>query len=366
MSLGHHRRALQYCSWCPKLCRFCCPTAQAERRETVTPWGKMTLAGRLLEGKISPDAESIEALLHCFGCLHCRTHCRHGIDVPGALVEAREIIVGEGVLPQLERFTTVLAEWKNPRGRDLRPLLERQAQPGTLVEEAHAVLFAGCRLLEQEGKLGLLQRTLAALGVDYLGVFSGELCCGWVWQQSGDRQGFLEHARKVAQGLSRYRLVVAPCPACVHTLRDLYPALGLGVSFKVLHLGEFMLPLLEQKKPPRLDEEGWVFHDPCLLARHLEQTDISRRVLGLIFEKSAAKNVWSGADTFCCGAGGLVPYLLPEVSRQTARLRLEQLLACGDRIVTSCPGCVEQFSQAAADVQTCDLFELVARVLGVE
>jgi hypothetical protein len=32
-----------YCTYCPKMCRFSCPTAAAESRETVTPWGMMRL-----------------------------------------------------------------------------------------------------------------------------------------------------------------------------------------------------------------------------------------------------------------------------------------------------------------------------------
>ena len=77
MSLDSHRRALGYCSFCPKLCRFCCPTAEAEHRETVTPWGKMTLAGMVLANRLAPGPEQGEIFYHCLGCLHCRAHCRH-------------------------------------------------------------------------------------------------------------------------------------------------------------------------------------------------------------------------------------------------------------------------------------------------
>src|SRR5690606_21614357 len=42
--LAAHDEALQKCVYCPKLCRTACPVSNVEATETVTPWGKMSLA----------------------------------------------------------------------------------------------------------------------------------------------------------------------------------------------------------------------------------------------------------------------------------------------------------------------------------
>ena len=42
--LEPRRDALEKCVFCPKLCRSACPVSNAEPRETITPWGKMSMA----------------------------------------------------------------------------------------------------------------------------------------------------------------------------------------------------------------------------------------------------------------------------------------------------------------------------------
>ena len=43
-TLGARKDTLEKCVFCPKLCRSACPVSNAEPRETLTPWGKMSTA----------------------------------------------------------------------------------------------------------------------------------------------------------------------------------------------------------------------------------------------------------------------------------------------------------------------------------
>jgi dimethylglycine catabolism B len=43
-TLAPLKDTLEKCVFCPKLCRSACPVSNAEPRETITPWGKMSMA----------------------------------------------------------------------------------------------------------------------------------------------------------------------------------------------------------------------------------------------------------------------------------------------------------------------------------
>ena len=70
--LDAHARTIETCVFCPKLCRFGCPVAEAEARETVTPWGLMTLADDVRRGRRPLDAAAADVWARCTGCGRCR------------------------------------------------------------------------------------------------------------------------------------------------------------------------------------------------------------------------------------------------------------------------------------------------------
>ena len=46
MSFDEYQKALELCTYCPKLCRHTCPVGNAERREAVIPQAKMATIRR--------------------------------------------------------------------------------------------------------------------------------------------------------------------------------------------------------------------------------------------------------------------------------------------------------------------------------
>ena len=55
--LEPHRSALEKCVYCPKLSRAACPVSNVEASETVTPWGKMSMAFFAARGDVPIDVE---------------------------------------------------------------------------------------------------------------------------------------------------------------------------------------------------------------------------------------------------------------------------------------------------------------------
>ena len=361
--LKNHIKALGNCTWCPKLCRFSCPTAEVERRETVTPWFKMSLAEMVRQGTVDAAGEAGEIFLHCLGCLHCRTHCKHENDVPSALIEARGLaLLADGEAPEvaatLDRFRDTGSPWGDSLDAGLREFVPDRY----FVPEAQAVVFAGCQAIRAGARhLEPLFQLFEMLEVDHVGIFHrGDLCCGAPLWLAGDRESFVAHARSLASSLAGVRKVICPCPTCAHVLGAVFLENNVSLSPQVVTLESFLLPRVQTRPPRRRLSGEVVYHDPCYLTRYLEREQGPRELLQTVLSQPLAEAHWSGDDASCCGGGGLVPHTLPQVADGAAKLRAQQLAATGaKRAVTACPGCVRQLDGAHPDLQVLDLVELL-------
>ena len=83
--LSARRAELETCGYCPKLCRAGCPVSNAEPRDTITPWGKMTTAWLASRGLVEVDADHAMTAWACTGCHACRDRCDHRNPVAATL-----------------------------------------------------------------------------------------------------------------------------------------------------------------------------------------------------------------------------------------------------------------------------------------
>src|ERR1700729_2095037 len=108
-TLAARKDALEKCVFCPKLCRSACPVSNAEPRETITPWGKMSVAWMAAHGDVPVDASHGAPAWACTGCHACRESCDHRNPVADVLLDARDALVRARVEPAgarrvLDRF----------------------------------------------------------------------------------------------------------------------------------------------------------------------------------------------------------------------------------------------------------------------
>src|ERR1700722_13729245 len=94
------RGALEKCVFCPKLCRSACPVSNAEPRETLTPWGKMSLAYFVARGDVTLEEPFARPAGGCAGGSACRGACAHENDVAGTLLDARTALVSASRGPE--------------------------------------------------------------------------------------------------------------------------------------------------------------------------------------------------------------------------------------------------------------------------
>ena len=165
--------------------------------------------------------------------------------------------------------------------------------------------------------------------------------------------------------------IVTPCPHCFSTLRNDYRQYGL--ELKVLHHSELIAHLLaggRLRLNRRVQGLGkMVMHDSCYLGRHNEVYGPPRAVIAAATGSAPAELGRSGADSFCCGAGGGRMWLEEhEGSRINHNRVSEALHAQPDTICVSCPYCMTMFEDGLKDLQggatrVMDLAEVVAEGL---
>jgi Fe-S oxidoreductase len=328
-------RQLDYCTFCPKMCRHACPVSTASGRETYIPQVKMDRLNQLRLGHSAWSTESTDPLWACTGCRHCTMYCDHANEPGLVLLTGRAAASARGVPhPALtgypERF----------RAREQRLTAQLAAMfEGQLAGEGEIGYWPGCDAIDKgaadiAATLALLDRV--GLGQVRL-VDAPQACAGYPLLAAGHRDLFRWHAGRVATSLRNFRLIAINCSACLYALRSQYPAEGVNLRTDVVSLAELLAPAASNLACP-LTRRSVYYHDPCYHARYNNVVDQPRKALGQLAE--VREFGWAKTDTECCGGGGLLPKTMPLIADQMAKRRLAEVQATGGgMVVTSCATC---------------------------
>lgn len=358
MALATHRRALELCSYCAKLCRHTCPVSNALGRETLIPQAKMHLLDLLRRNTVGWSADHAAPLFACTGCGLCQTHCRHGNDVASALWEGRaEANRRQLAGPAISAFPAR----DHARRERLAAHLREHMRPEWLDARATVAYLPGCDTIASSfADLEDAFTLFAALTRDRVRLIDERaICAGYPLWAAGARDEALFQANQLVRKLRPFDAVVLGCAACTYTMREILPAEGFDHTTKVWHLSEFLaaradeLPLRRRYRPV-------YYHDPCYLGRRLGVYDPPRELLARCAE--ATREFFHARELAeCCGGGGLVPLSYPEATREQARKRLrEPELYRVSTVVTACSGCKRTLRSAKRPVKVLDLVNVLA------
>jgi Fe-S oxidoreductase len=188
-------------------------------------------------------------------------------------------------------------------------------------------------------------RLLREAGVEFGYLYEDDLYSGALAHDLGADEAVLAHVRRVDGVFRKHgvKTVITIDPHTTNMLRSVYPKLlpDYGVQVKT-----YLEVLAEKDLVPRTPLSGTVvIHDPCVFARYENIVEEPRKLLvatGMTIEEPER----SGRMTWCCG--GPVESLYPEKALANARRRVEQLRAAGSEVVTMCPMCFVNLSDAAS------------------
>ncbi len=364
-------KQLDYCTFCPKMCRHACPVSTASGRETHIPQVKMDSLNQLRLGHRPWSTESTDPLWACTGCRHCTAYCDHANEPGLVLLSGRAAAVAQGqphpaLAGYSERFRAreqrLTAQLASMFGPGSSMVTDSATAPDSyLATEGDVGFWPGCDAIDKGSSdiaatLSLFERT----GLESVRIVEAEqACAGYPLLAAGHRDLFRWHAGRVAKSLRGFRKVAINCSACLYAMRQQYPAEGISMRTEIVSTAELLAPAAANLACS-LQRRTVYYHDPCYHARYNGVVDEPRRALSQLAE--VREFGWSKGDTECCGGGGLLPKTMPAIADQMAKRRLAEVSAMGGgMVVTSCATCAFMLKRnAPASVEVADLATAMA------
>lgn len=360
-------------------CGFClpnCPIYLVEHKESATPRGRNAITRAVIEGRLDWSPETENSIFSCLGCGACTAACFPKVETKELVFRDRECLVGEGLYPKIaERVARFLEESHNISDEDNEERGEWQelikGLPEHAFEKAHAevVFFVGCVAsffpLAQKIPANMA-RIMERAKVDFTILGGEEWCCGFPLIGAGmpDKvEALIEHNLNKVKEIGAKEIVFT-CPSCYHTWKQLYEA-----DLKVYHASQMLAQMITDGRLPLKEIEAKVtYHDPCDLGRNSGVFEEPRQVLNAIPGIQLVELPHNRQLSMCCGGGGNLEMVNPELSGKVAQMKIEEIQQTGaDMVVSSCQQCLRTiYSRARREnilLVVKDLTELVAEAI---
>jgi heterodisulfide reductase subunit D len=360
-------------------CGFClqsCPIYLIEKKESAAPRGRNAITRGVIEGRIDFSPETEKSIFTCLGCGACTSACLSSVQTKDLVFRDRECMVGQGIYPKIaDRLAKMLEEDHNiseddneERGEWLE-LVKNLPEEALNKARAEVIFFVGCvaSFFPMVQKIPVNMATiLQKAQVDFTILGGEEWCCGFPLIGAGmpdKMEKLMAHNLQKIKDVGA-KAVVFTCPSCYHTWKHVYKA-----DIKMYHASQMLDQLIKEKRIPLKEMKTKVtYHDPCDLGRNSGVYEEPRRVLQSIPGLELIEMSLNRKFSVCCGGGGNLEMVNPELSGKVAQMKLEQVKETGaDMVVTSCQQCVRTIATRARkqreDVVVKDLTELIVEAM---
>lgn len=354
-------KEMDFCTTCPRLCQSACPVAMENGNESFTPWGLMQTMNLLRKGELKLDEEIAALSYQCITCKGCTSLCEHDIEVPPILNEVRNKAVKKGVAPKsMGKFLDKFHRYSNPFGQDLLEKLKDIIPEFDFGKKYSTVYFVSCGTIKKTPEV--IRDTFSLfskLKIDFVGVYTeANQCCGYPLAVGGLEEEFIDLAEVNFHQLKKFDSIIVGSPACAYTLRETYKKYDFDLSSKITTINEFLKPYLHHIN--FLVTEGVdtniMYHDPCYSSRYLDETDLTRELIGEVTGLNPVEFYHHGKKTGCSGQGGCYSVIDKDNAVKITKRRLEEVEEKGVKtLVTQCPTCVHQFRKDSKGIQVKDL-----------
>lgn len=350
------------CRFC-WMCRHICPVGIVTGKEGNTPRGRallLSLDSRNTE--LTPDA--YELMFQCALCSACTYDCVTGYDPTVFTREARTLAiikdnVPDAVMPALERSMT-----GNITGKPVNDEIAKVTKG--LDEKSDLLLYLGCSATREcaEASLALIS-ILKKAGVKFT-VLSDEPDSGaHLFDLMGPVAEVQDTAKKCIKRISEAgaKTIVAIDPTYARFFKHQCTEWGLMGDIKTVTATSFVADLIEQgrliiNKPYAVSA---TFHDPCRLARDLDETQPARDIVNAMGIE--LKEMFLNRKlTKCCG-GVVLRESYKKITDDMIKARWTDAQSTGVKLlITACPGCAVNMSAHVPEgMETENLFVLLDR-----
>jgi Fe-S oxidoreductase len=389
---------------------YACPSIARYNFHAYSGGGRIATVQAFLDGRFEYSKSLLDIVYNCQMCGACDVSCKYAMDMEvlepigefrmGCVDNRQTLPSLDEVISGLRHEGTMVAGRGNRRGDWIDELGIRDINE----KKAKVVYYSGCRTSLDPRMWKIATSTVSLLekaGVDYAVVGRNETCCGGRAYHMGYREDFLRQARLNAEFFRQWgaEVLLTGCSECYHTFKVLYDKLDLNLGLEVLHSTQYLHRLIRENKlkPSKEIRATITYHDPCHLGRlgepyvhwngervpgHMFRFDppkVYRRGTYGVYEppREILRNIpglqlvemdRTREYAWCCGSGGGVKESNPEFATWTARERIEEAVSTGAHaLVSACPGCERNFSDALEESGRClaiyDVVELLDRAV---
>jgi len=357
------------CTRCGECLKYC-PVYAQKGEEDIDPRGKIQAFKSFVRsqygvwarifGPKKLDEEKLkkfsEMVYRCTLCGECGVSCPVSIDAKNLWLALRETLVEMGYFPKIiDQMKSNILKVHNILGNEnvervswLESLAELPDH-GYQKEKAQVVFFVGCVAsffpMVQKIPKALIE-ILNKVGVDFTLLGGEEWCCGFPLIGAGmkkEAKALIEHnlEKMKEKGVER---VVFACPSCYHTWMEEYKT-----DIEIFHSTQFIRKLIDEGKIRFKEKKMRVtYHDPCDLGRASGVYEAPREVLRAIPGVELVEMEGNRDQCKCCGGGGNLEMVDPELSAALAQEKIKEIQATGaDAVITSCQQCIRTIMTTA-------------------
>lgn len=368
-------KKLKTCLQCGS-CSSSCPAAENISSTRRQVW-------RMLQMGLIDQAICSELFWDCTTCSMCEVRCPRGIPLSELVMKLRERYNAQkGAKGAMGQVSSILDKSKNitgdgPQNRllwteNITGITETQRK--TMVKDkARVVYFTGCvsSLFPQSYKIPQsLTRILLNAGADFSLLGGDEWCCGYPQLAGGVGQDAVKeyalHNLEAIKGKGADTLLIS-CPTCYHVWKHEYPILlGKQPDIEIKHYAEFLPGILKTANfNYKKDEAVVTYHDPCDLGRKSGIFEAPRELIESLPGVKPVEMRFNREDSKCCGGGGNLEMLNPDLSLAIARKRVGEALETGaGYILTTCQQCKRTLQNAVRQersrIKVYDILEFLA------
>lgn len=362
------KQIIEDCNLCG-ICVDICPSVPLTALGSMSAADIQQKAIDLLKDGVTSEEASIK-VLSCTHCAVCQDVCpldinpivlyellrlelaRLGqkrrvlmeIDLGDHILFLPDIIAGMQIKPEEKRWVSRMPD--NPQQKDV-------------------VVFTGCGLVMMPDKIFLISDILERLGLDFVIVAGGELCCGARYLGT-DLDKADAHGKALLNALGAFQpeQVLLACAECAYQVaqydKEITPA-----GFKYEELYHFLSRHVDRLGFKPVNKKV-TLHEPCSISRVLGDTESLRTILKAIPGLDLIEMSRNREQSICCGA--VASRKQPDVGRTMVRQCLEEAAKTGAEVmVDACQGCHFQFlpEESKYPFQVETMLTLIGEAMGI-
>jgi heterodisulfide reductase subunit D len=292
----------------------------------------------------------------CTLCGRCTAVCPAFIHTKDLRIAMRGFMVERGEYPpvvdrlaeMLKGVHNIIGEPNEDRSMWVQALTE---VPKDMFqrEKAKVVYFVGCVASYFPMTKRIPQSFVQILDkaeVDFTILGGEEWCCGFPLIAAGmkkDAETLIQHNFEKVKEKGAERIVFA-CPSCYRTWMD-----HCKTDIEIFHSTQFIKKLIEEGKIGFKEKTTKVtYHDPCDLGRGSGVYEVPREILRSIPGVELVEMKGNREQCVCCGGGGNLEMVNPDLSARLAQAKIEEIKATGaDMVITACQQCIRTIQTTA-------------------